>query len=90
MPDSGVAQNVSIPAGVNELLYLPQHFLTCHLPRAAEIMHQLLFLCSLASLLMLPPPPDLYLPDSQPQDPLHTHVPRSAQAASRAATSGSG
>lgn len=59
MPDSGVAQNVSIPTGVSELLYLPQHSLTCHLPRAAEIVHELLFPCSEASLLMLPPPLDL-------------------------------
>lgn len=41
MPDSGVAQNVSIPTGVIELFYLLQHFLICHLPRAAEIVHQL-------------------------------------------------
>lgn len=57
MPDSWVAQNVSITTEVSELLYLPEHSLTCHLPRAAEIVHQLLLPCSVASLLMLPPPP---------------------------------
>lgn len=58
MADSWLAQNVSSPAEVSELLHLPQHFLTCHLLRATEIVHQL-FPCGLASLLMLPPPLDL-------------------------------
>lgn len=56
MPDSGVAQNVSIPTGVSKLL--PFAPTSPHLPPPEGsrngLVHQLLFPCSLASLLLLP------------------------------------
>lgn len=61
MPDSGVAQNVSIPTRVIELLLFAPTFPHLPPPEGSRngLVHQLPFPSSLASVLMLPPSVDL-------------------------------
>lgn len=92
-PDSGVVQYVTFPTGeLTELLLFAPTFPHLPPPEGSRdgCIHQLPFPSSPASLLMLPPPVGLWLPDCQPHHPQHTYVPSSAQTASRAATSGLG